>query len=280
MYYKNVQEAWNDLCDRTIRYGDKIGNTLELNNIKIEILHPEDNIVKNREKFSLPYYLGENIWYGAGSNSMDFISKFGKIWEKLSDDGITNESAYGFILQNKYGFNQIDKIVELLKSDVNSRRAILNINAARENVIETHDEQCTIALQLLVRNGKLNMTGIMRSNDLWTGFPYDLYYFIEIQKIIAEKLGIEIGTYTHFVGSLHIYDRNVEDIKKSIQNNNFSRNVDIKIDGKKLFENAKDLYYVLNNIPKKNINREVIYQCSRFGIISGDLVKTLKEKYK
>lgn len=53
------------------------------------------------------------------------------MWNKLSDDGITANSAYGYILQKKHGFNQIEKIIELLKVDPYSRRAVMNINVPK-----------------------------------------------------------------------------------------------------------------------------------------------------
>ena len=85
--------------------------------------------------------------------------------------------------------------------DPNTRRAVVNINVPNVNVIETKDEPCTIALQFLNRDGKLHCTAIMRSNDIWFGTPYDWAFFIELQKVIADKLGLGYGTYTHFATS-------------------------------------------------------------------------------
>ena len=99
-----------------------------------------------------------------------------------------------------------------------SRRAVININVPNENVIETKDEPCTVSIQFLLRNNKVHCTVYMRSNDIWFGFPYDVVFFTELQRIVAENLHAELGMYTHLAGSLHMYDRDEEKIRKIVDN--------------------------------------------------------------
>ena len=47
----------------------------------------------------------------------------------------------------------------------------------------------------------------MRSNDAYWGLPHDVFTFTMLQEIIARTLGVELGTYKHAVGSLHLYDK-------------------------------------------------------------------------
>ena len=49
----------------------------------------------------------------------------------------------------------------------------------------------------------------MRSNDLWFGFCNDQYCFSELQKLVAEKTGYEVGSYYHFAHNLHLYERDL-----------------------------------------------------------------------
>ena len=210
MKFTNVDEAYKTLCEMLVT-APVVGNTRELNNMKIEIEDVSNSIVSVRNT-SLTYLLGEFLWYFNGSRSMDYISKYSTFWKHISDDGVTSNSAYGYLLMHKHGFNQIEKIIELLTVDPNSRRAVININVPNVNVIETKDEPCTIALQFLNRDGKLHCTAIMRSNDIWFGTPYDWAFFIELQKVIADRLGLGYGTYTHFATSFHMYERNLAEI--------------------------------------------------------------------
>jgi thymidylate synthase len=42
------------------------------------------------------------------------------------------------------------------------------------------------------------------------GLPHDVFSFTMIQEIVARILGHEPGAYTHFVGSLHLYDDDLQ----------------------------------------------------------------------
>lgn len=208
----NIDDIYRKTCRRLLTEGVEVNNTRELNNFSFTLTNIDNNVI-NIRNISKSYLFGELLWYMTARNDIDFIQKFSGFWGRISDDGVTSNSAYGHILFKRHGFDQVHKIIELLIADPNSRRAVLNFNVPNQNVIETKDEICTIALQMYVRDGKLNCTGIMRSNDIWLGTPYDVTFFTELQKYIAHRVGVECGTYTHFVTSIHVYDRNLEDLK-------------------------------------------------------------------
>lgn len=240
MRFNNVDEAYKALCEKLVN-APSVGNTRELNNVKIEIDDVTNSIVSIRNT-SLTYLLGEFLWYFNGSQSMEYISKYSTFWKNISDDGVTSNSAYGYLLMHKHGFNQIEKIIELLTIDPNSRRAVININVPNERVIETKDEPCTIALQFLNRDGKLHCTAIMRSNDIWFGTPYDWAFFIELQKVIADRLGLGYGTYTHFATSFHAYERNMDEIKLIAEANICALKKNIYFDRDRFHANKEELF--------------------------------------
>lgn len=192
------------------------GGTRELNNVKLVLTDITNNIVSIRG-ISPSYLFAELLWYFNGRRDLEFISKFSSAWTGLSDDGETCNSAYGYLMKYAFDFDQIEKVIELLKKDPTSRRAKININTPNEYVIETKDEPCTMFLQFLIRNGKLHCTTVMRSNDIWFGFPYDMAFFTELQKYIADKLNVNYGTYTHFVVSMHMYERDYDKIHKIVK---------------------------------------------------------------
>ena len=238
----NFEEAYKILAEGVLR-GKKVGNTREMVNILFTIRDIED-VYSSRRNPSKEYMLAELIWYFAGSRDTEWISQFAPYWKKISDNGITSNSAYGYIIKHKHSFDQYIKMIELLKKDPTSRRAVININEANPNVIITKDEPCTIALQFYIRHDKLNCTAMMRSNDIWRGLPYDVVYFTALQKKMAEALGVGYGTYTHFDTSLHMYDRDEDKIRAALSE---EREIDkFYIDHKKLSENAKKLYQVVN----------------------------------
>lgn len=254
---RNISETYRTLCDVLLTCGNKIDGTIELENMQFTFDVSDGNIVSCRD-ISLPYLFGEMTWYLAGSQSTEFISKFGTLWEKISDDGITSNSAYGHIMFVRYGFDQLNRIIELLKKDPSSRRALININIPNPRVITTKDEPCTICMQFLIRDGKLNCTGIMRSNDIWFGLPYDVVFFTEVQKYIASELGIKVGTYTHFTTSLHVYEKDIDKLKKVIECKGYK---DIKVDFSPLWNVASKVYASVkrSNNPKDEIMKQFEY---------------------
>lgn len=203
----------NDLLDngKPINSSNPRGSTSELHNYMFTIDDIDTDIITLKSVgVKLDYLAAELLWYWSARNDLRFITKFSKFWDKVSDDGKTANSAYGYILQKKHGFNQIEKIIELLKMDPSSRRAVLNINVPNEHVIDTRDEMCTICLNYQIRNKKLYCTCVMRSNDFNFGVKHDLPFFISLQKYIADRLGVDYGSYTHIAFSMHLYNRDIK----------------------------------------------------------------------
>lgn len=219
---KTINVAYKQICKDLIEKGhtmetkNLLGHTKELCNYSFTIDDINDSVMTLvNSKCNYTYLAGEILWYWNSRNDVDFISKFGKMWASLTDDGCTNNSAYGYIMHKKHGFDQLDKIIELLKYDPYSRRAVINFNVPNENVIETKDEICTVALIYQIREGKLHCTCVMRSNDVYSGTRNDLGFFLTLQKYIADKLGVGYGTYTHFAASIHVYDRDLNKINST-----------------------------------------------------------------
>src|SRR5438034_7399290 len=50
----------------------------------------------------------------------------------------------------------------------------------------------------------------MRSNDAYWGLPHDIFSFTMLQEILARDLSVEVGTYKHAVGSLHLYEPTID----------------------------------------------------------------------
>lgn len=255
-----MDEIYRRICKDLVS-ADEVRGTKELNNYSFTLTNLDNNVI-NIRNISKPYICGELLWYALGRNDMAFINKFAGLWGRISDDGVTSYSAYGDIVFERYGFNQAEKIIQLLCADPTSRRAVINFNVPNENVIETKDEICTIALQFLIRDGKLHCFGIMRSNDVWYGLPYDVTFFTELTKYIARRLNIPYGTYTHDVISLHVYERNYDDIVKSA-----FKTADTKISVD--FEKLMMYKFILEHIVEtsENPKEDLVKECEKLGVI-------------
>lgn len=218
---KTANEAWQFWFDQlkaqaeqgrveSSRDGAVVGEFLNAVTI---IEDPTRNIITSTDrKMPMRYAVGELLWYLSGSNRLSDITKFSKVWERMSDDGETVNSAYGHRILYQFGFNQLEYVVNALIANPNSRQAVIHIKDPQDYTEHpTKDVPCTVCLQFFIRDGKLHMTTYMRSNDVWTGFPYDVFSFTCIQILVAFCLHIDIGTYTHIAGSLHMYQRSLEE---------------------------------------------------------------------
>lgn len=209
---KDATEAWEhwfkelnsmNMSD-TSRDGDIRG---EIINAVTVIKDPTRGIVQSDiRKMPMRYAIGELLWYSSGNNHLSAIQNYTKVWDRMSDDGITVNSNYGYCIKYKYGFDQWDYVRYMLGTDPNTRQAILHIKTA--DCEPSKDVNCTVCIQFLLREGKLHATVYMRSNDIWMGFPYDVFSFTAMQVKMAMELGVGIGEYTHIAGSLHLYERN------------------------------------------------------------------------
>lgn len=195
----------NNPSSNESRDGDVVG---EIINAITIIDDPTKCIMKNEiRKLPMRYCIGELLWYLSANNSLKEIQKYTKNWDRMSDDGITVNSNYGWCIRKKYGFDQWEFCKQELAANPNSRRAVIHIK--EPSYKPSKDVNCTVSLQFFIRDDKLYMTTYMRSNDLWTGFPYDVFQFTAMQILMSMELGIKLGTYTHIAGSLHLYSRNL-----------------------------------------------------------------------
>lgn len=135
------------------------------------------------------------------------ITDGASVFERYMDDGILH-GAYGSRIHGS-----LSSIVSLLNRDPSSRQAVLTIySSANDLDRQRKDIPCTLSIQFFCRDGKLLARTSMRSNDVFLGLPYDLVQFIALQSAVATALDLPLGAYSHAVGSMHAYTRDLENL--------------------------------------------------------------------
>lgn len=205
MKFKTAQEAFEYTYFLILHHGKNRSETKYIRNHSFTITHPKSNIISTYwRKWSLTYACREWEWYLEATRSIKLIKDHAKIWSMISDENSEVNSNYGWQWNRS---NQIDYVVNELKRDKNSRRAVLTIYDAKENHIFKKDTPCTISIHFDIEDNRLNMNVVMRSNDLVYGFCNDQYCFSMLMELISNKLNLECGEYHHFVHNMHIYEK-------------------------------------------------------------------------
>ena len=209
----NIAELYKNALIDVMAHGEMTKprgfNCKELTNYVMHLTNPVNNILNDSvRKINKAFAAAEFMWITTGRNDVESIAPFNSRIGQFSDDGKIFFGAYGprFAMQLEYILNQ-------LKEDPWTRQAIMTF--WRQNPPKTKDVPCTVMLHFMRRPlDKLNLTVYMRSNDIWLGLPYDVHNFTCIQILVAQSLGLLVGSYTHVDGSLHAYDQDFDKIKE------------------------------------------------------------------
>ncbi len=179
-------------------------NTIELSPFCLHISKPLNNIITSPlRKINKAFSIAEWLWMMSGRNDVKMLEFYNPKIKDYSSNGKVFNGAYGPRIKD-----QLKYVLDCFKKDINTRQAVIQI--WNENPKQDKDIPCTLSFQFIHQDGKLNMITIMRSNDAWLGLPYDFYNFTMIQNYLSFLLNIEVGDYSHFVGSEHIYEQHYE----------------------------------------------------------------------
>ena len=158
-------------------------------------------------KLNINYIKKEIQWYFKGDLEDLSICDEAAIWKKCVTNGKLN-SNYGYYLFTKAGLGFV--VNELIR-DQDSRRALVSIfNSHQHLFADNNDVPCTATLGFRIRDGVLNMTVHMRSQDAIYGLGNDLPFFNLCWEIVSVALNIPQGKYHHFVESFHVYERHFD----------------------------------------------------------------------
>lgn len=203
MIFDTAEDAFNRIYTMISDNGSESNGTKRLFNIGFYIKNPMDNLISlSWRGWTESYANLEWEWYLSQNRSVEVLKTHAKTWDKMHDGSNIVNSNYGY-LWNKN--NQLEKVVNILKADPSSRRAVITLYDGKDIDDYALDTPCTLNIVFNIAHGLLNMSVLMRSNDLWYGFCNDQYCFSNLQKQVAKQLGIKVGWYYHFANDMHLY---------------------------------------------------------------------------
>ena len=229
------------------------GNVMMIDEpVTITYEKPRERVLFNAARDANPFFhLYESLWMLAGRNDVESLSYYNKRMTEFSDDGKTLNGAYGYRWRHaKYErddhgmydpgpstdrVDQLDILVDHLKADPTSRRAVLQMWNVEDDLLKINSDEsglgvpyskdvcCNTAAYFSIRDTDeydrakdarphqyvLDMTVTNRSNDLiWGMLGANYVHFTFLQEYMAARIGVEVGRYNHFTNNLHVYDWN------------------------------------------------------------------------
>lgn len=202
------------------------GNVKEMLDIKTHITNPYRRCVGGfKRNVNIFFLLAEAMWIALGRKDVAWLTLFNKQMAKYSDDGVSFHAPYGyrirhwgnraedsFIDENSLasrGYDQLSDAVRLFGENPNTRQVVISIwNPSLDLGFKTKDIPCNDIVMMKIRDGRLITTIANRSNDLHLGLPTNIFQFSFLAEIVANTLGVRMGTQTHNSQSLHVYDWN------------------------------------------------------------------------
>ena len=164
-----------------------------------------------RQEIYDSYAERELDWYVSGNLAAS--SAPSKFWAKLADSDGNIISNYGHMMMfdKMYGKKSAyNHALETLRLDRDSRQCIMHYNLPRHYFHGNKDVPCTLTCQLLIRAGKLSMWVTQRSCDSIKGLSFDVPWHCYLMRNLAKDMGVELGKFHHSIGSLHVYETDVE----------------------------------------------------------------------
>lgn len=206
--------AYRALAQHILNQGTYVGPrgklTKEVLGVSIRVNEPLNNILfHNDRKMNYKFMVAEFLWILYGYDDVETISKYNSKYVEYSDDGESLWGAYGPRLKVN-----IPYVISKLQEDRRTRQAVALIWETPWK--PTKDVPCTLTLQFILRQDRLNLIVTMRSSDIWFGLPYDFYVFSQFLNLICYYTSSNPGFIQFNLGSSHVYENNLDDLQNMV----------------------------------------------------------------
>lgn len=173
----------------------------------------------------------ELIWFLSGNTNISWLNEHGvTIW----DEWATPEGELGPVYGKQWTawptkdgktINQIDYVVNTLKTNPNSRRILFHgwnpeyLPDETKSPVENAANglmalpPCHLLYQFYVANGKLSSQLYIRSSDSFLGLPYNIASLALLTHMLAQQCDLVPHEIVVSIGDLHAYSNHMEQIQ-------------------------------------------------------------------
>lgn len=184
-------------------------------------------------KIPIKLFVAEQAWFIMGARKpADFLREYTKIWDSFTNPNDVVTVAYGYRWRKHFGRDQIKALIDLLTKEPSSRHGVVMAwDPAQDglSLFKKANVPCPFTFTVNIIGGKLHMHNIVRSNDMILGFPHDVAGFCLLQYILAQKLGVGVGIYSHSISNAHIYSNHYDGAKEILKRKTTHKKITLKL---------------------------------------------------
>lgn len=184
-------------------------------------------------KSPVKMFVAEQIWFISGTRKPeDFLRDYTHVWDDFTNPGDVVTVAYGYRWRKHFGRDQLALLIDLLKQEPTSRQAVVvTWDPAQDglSLAKKKNVPCPYTFTVNIVGGRLHLHNIVRSNDVMLGCPADVAGFALLQCILAQKLGVKPGIYSHSISNAHIYDIHYEGANELLKRSNEHQKISLAL---------------------------------------------------
>ncbi|MEY8768688.1 thymidylate synthase [Francisella philomiragia] len=183
------------------------------------------------KKIHIPSVVHELLWFLSGSTNVKYLNDNKvRIWNEWA----TEEGELGPIYGKQWrdfngeGIDQIAEVIEMLKTNPNSRRILVSAwnpcvvpsekISPQENVAKGNSAlpPCHAMFQFYVADNKLSCMLTQRSADAFLGVPFNIASYSLLTHMIAQQCDLDVGEFIWSGGDCHIYNNHIEQVNEQL----------------------------------------------------------------
>ena len=126
--------------------------------------------------------------------------------------------VYGKQWRDFEGVDQLNQVVEDIKSSPDSRRLIVSAWNPKDIpvMVKSGLPPCHTLFQFYVSEGRLSCQLYQRSADVFLGVPYNIASYAILTMMIAQATGLKPGEFIHTLGDAHLYSNHLEQVEEQL----------------------------------------------------------------
>lgn len=169
------------------------------------------------KKMALKSIIYELLWFLKGDTNVGYLHEHKvTIWDEWADANGDLGPVYGaqwrkWKAPDGTEVDQIAKAVELIKTQPDSRRIIVNAWNVGE-LGKMALTPCHALFQFYVAEGRLSCQLYQRSADLFLGVPFNIASYALLTMMMAQVTGLKAGEFIHTFGDAHIYNNHTDQV--------------------------------------------------------------------